>query len=133
MILDSSAVVSILIGEPEAARLLQSMAEAPILAIAAPTLLESTLVLAKFFRGDARAIVNEFVREFQVEVIPFSREHGDAAADAFYRFGKGRHPAGLNFGDCMSYAAARLSGLPLLFIGDDFPKTDLAAGEGDGI
>ena len=133
MILDSSAVVSILVGEPEAVRLLQRMAEAPILAIAAPTLLESTMVLGKFFRGDARAIVNEFLREFQVEVIAFSREHCDAAADAFHRFGKGRHPAGLNFGDCMSYAAARISGLPLLFVGEDFAQTDLAAGDQGGI
>ena len=101
------------------------MAEAPFLAATAPTLLESTMVLSKHFSGDARAVVNEFVREFQIDVIPFSRDHYDAAIDAFYRFGKGRHAASLNFGDCMSYAAARLSGQPLLYTGSDFARTDI--------
>jgi len=125
VILDASAIVSILIGEPDSARLLQHMAEAPVLAAAAPTLLESTMVLSRHFKGDARAVMNEFVREFQIEVIPFSRDHYDVAADAFYRLGKGRHAASLNFGDCMSYAAARLSGQPLLFTGSDFARTDI--------
>jgi ribonuclease VapC len=125
VILDSSAIVSILFGEPATASLLQRMADASILAVSAPTVLESTMVLSRSFKGDARAVVNEFLREFQIEVIPFSREHCDVAVDAFHRFGKGRHPASLNFGDCMSYAAARLSGLPLLFTGDDFLKTDI--------
>ena len=59
-------------------------------------------------------------------MIPFTEEHYDAAVDAFERFGKGRHPAALNFGDCLTYAVARLSGLRLLYIGEDFARTDLA-------
>ncbi len=63
----------------------------------------------------------------EVEVIPFTAEHYEVAVDAFERFGKGRHPAALNFGDCLTYAVARLSGLPLLYTGDDFARTDLTA------
>ena len=125
MILDSSAILALLLGEPHAARLMRRMHTASILAVAAPTLLETAMVLSGRLPGDTRQLLNEFVREFEIEVIGFSREHFDVAADAFYRYGKGRHPAALNFGDCMSYAAARLSGLPLLFVGDDFPQTDM--------
>jgi ribonuclease VapC len=125
MILDSSAIIAILLCEPQATNLMRRMHTAPILAVAAPTLLQSAMVLSSRIPGDTRQILNEFLREFEVEVIAFSRDHHDAAVDAFYRFGKGRHPAALNFGDCMSYAAASLSGLPLLFVGDDFSKTDL--------
>jgi len=70
--------------------------------------------------------LNEFLREAEVEVIPFTRDHYDVALDAFARFGRGRHAAGLNFGDCLTYAVARISGMPLLFTGGDFSKTDLA-------
>jgi ribonuclease VapC len=125
MILDSSAILAILLGEPQASNLMHRMHTAPVLAVAAPTLLESAMVLSSRIPGDTRQILNEFVREFEVEVIAFSRDHFDAAADAFFRFGKGRHPAALNFGDCLSYAAASLSGLPLLFVGDDFSKTNI--------
>ena len=125
MILDSSAILAILLGEPQAVHLMQRMQRAPLLAIAAPTLLETAMVISRRVTGDSRQILNDFVREFEVEVIPFTREHYDAAIDAFSRFGKGRHPAALNFGDCMTYAAVRLSGLPLLFVGDDFSRTDI--------
>jgi len=65
------------------------------------------------------------LRSIGAEIVPFGEEHYEAAVSAFLRYGKGRHPAGLNFGDCMSYALARVSGLPLLYIGDDFSKTDI--------
>jgi ribonuclease VapC len=60
------------------------------------------------------------------QVVVFNEEHLDAATTAFIRFGRGRHPAALNLGDCMSYAVASVAGMPLLFIGDDFPQTDIA-------
>jgi ribonuclease VapC len=74
---------------------------------------------------DPRPQLSRFLREMEVEVIPFTAEHYEVAVDAFERFGKGRHPAALNFGDCLTYAVARLSGLPLLFTGEDFARTDL--------
>ena len=67
-----------------------------------------------------------FLRRLDAEVVPFNEEHLDAALAAFIRFGRGRHPAALNFGDCMSYAVASVSGMPLLFTGEDFSRTDIA-------
>ena len=65
------------------------------------------------------------LRRVNAQVVPFTEEHFDAAVEAFQRFGRGRHPAGLNFGDCMSYAVATVAGLPLLFTGQDFARTDI--------
>ena len=126
MILDSSAIVAVLLAEPGYEAVLERIMKAPLVACGAPTVAETGLVLSSKLRRDARPLVNEFLREAEVEIIPFSREHAEVAVEAYLRFGKGRHPAGLNFGDSMTYAMARVSGLPLLFVGDDFPKTDLA-------
>lgn len=76
-------------------------------------------------RIDGKQAVEGFIRDCHAEVLDFKREHSEAALNAFLRFGKGRHPARLNFGDCMSYAFARLSGLKLLYTGEDFGLTDL--------
>ena len=89
-------------------------------------MLETAMVLSSRLGKDPRPVLNGFLRKMDVEVIPFTAEHYEAAVDAFERFGKGRHPAALNFGDCLSYAAAHLSGLPLLYTGNDFARTDLA-------
>ena len=70
-------------------------------------------------------MLSEFLQEFEVSLVPFGEDHWREAASAFKRFGKGRHPASLNLGDCMAYATAKVAGLPLLFVGNDFPKTDL--------
>ena len=94
--------------------------------VGAPTLLETVMVLSARLGQDARPIVFAFLRRLEAEVLPFQQEHLDAATTAFLRFGRGRHPAGLNFGDCMSYAVAAVAGLPLLFTGEDFTKTDIA-------
>jgi ribonuclease VapC len=72
------------------------------------------------------AVLDRFLRDFQVTPIAFGELHWLEALEAFRRFGKGRHPAALNFGDCMSYATAKLAGRPLLFVGDDFTRTDIA-------
>lgn len=88
------------------------------------------MVLSCRLQRDARPLIEGFLREAEVEVIPFTREHYEVALDAFRRYGKGRHPAALNFGDCLTYAVASLSGLPLLYTGDGFSKTDLAAPPG---
>ena len=88
------------------------------------------MVLSARLGKDPRPVLYEFLREMNVEVIPFTTEHYEVAVDAFERFGKGRHPAALNFGDCLTYAVARLSGLPLLYTGEDFARTDLASWSG---
>ena len=126
MILDASAILSVILAEPGHEVILRRLGEAPIVAAGAPTLVETAMVLSSWLGRDARPLLNEFLREADVEVVPFGRDHYEAAIDAFQRYGKGRHAAALNFGDCLSYAVARLSGLPLLFTGEDFAKTDLA-------
>jgi ribonuclease VapC len=95
--------------------------------IGAPTLLETTMVLSARTGRDARREIARSLRQLQIQVIPFTEEHFEVAVDAFHRYGKGRHPAGLNFGDCMSYAVAAVSGLPLLYVGNDFAQTDIQA------
>ena len=97
-----------------------------MLAVGAATLVETAIVLSCKQVREPRQQLRQFLREMEVEVIPFTAEHYEAAADAFERYGKGRHPAALNFGDCLTYAVARLSGLPLLYTGNDFARTDLA-------
>ena len=90
-----------------------------------PTWVETAIVLSSKLGRDARPRISEFLREAEAELIPFTPEHADAAVDAFLRYGKGKHPAGLNFGDCLSYAVAAVAGVPLLFTGNDFLKTDI--------
>jgi ribonuclease VapC len=126
VVLDSSAIVAIQLKELGYERLLASVENAGILAVGVPTLLESTMVLTARLGQDARPLLAAFVHRVDAEVIAFNQEHLDAAVSAFLRFGRGRHPAGLNFGDCMSYAVASVAGLPLLFTGDDFSRTDIA-------
>jgi ribonuclease VapC len=93
--------------------------------IGAPTLTEVSIVLGSRLGRDPMPLVGRVLQELGIVVIPFSQEHWAEATDAFMRYGKGRHPAGLNYGDCMTYAVAKLTGQPLLAVGDDFPQTDL--------
>jgi ribonuclease VapC len=125
MILDSSAIVAILLEEQEIGSLLTKMNRASYLAVSGPILVESALVLTGRLKTDATDVLSEFLQEFEVSLVPFGDAQWREAASAFKRFGKGRHPAGLNLGDCIAYATAKIAGLPLLFIGNDFPKTDL--------
>lgn len=127
MILDSSAVVAVLLEEPGHEELERKMREQDVLAIGAPTLFETGIVMVNASGEGGRAAISRFRGDLNVVVVPFGQPHCEAAADAFARFGKGRHPAALNYGDCMTYATARLAGRPLLFIGDDFAQTDIEA------
>lgn len=126
MILDSSAVVALVLGEPSAESLVDKLATAGELAIGAPTLVEAAIVLSHRLGPVAASLLERFLGELAVAVLPFEERHWRLAIEASRRFGKGRHPAALNFGDCMAYAIARLAALPLLCTGDDFAKTDLA-------
>ncbi len=97
----------------------------PSAGIGTPTLAETGLVLSSRLGRDSRDLVIRLIGEFSIEEVPFGDQHWREAADAYLRFGKGRHKARLNFGDCLTYAVARLANEPLLFVGDDFPETDL--------
>lgn len=125
MVLDSSAIVAILLREAGHERLESAVLNATVVVVGAPTVFETGMVLSGRFRRDARPELDEFLRRTGAEVIPFTETHARAAVTAFLRFGRGHHPARLNFGDCMSYAIAAESGLPLLCTGDAFAQTDL--------
>lgn len=127
MILDSSAVVSMILEEGEHDRLLDATADAAEVAIGAPTLVETDIVMMGRFDLHGGALVAQFLEENRVIVVPFDDRHRSVAAEAFIRYGKGRHPAALNYGDCMTYATAYVAEHPLLFTGDDFAQTDLTA------
>ena len=126
MILDTSAIVAVVLGQAEAATLTRALlADAPS-AVGAPTLAEAALVLQSKLGPQGLADLHGFLVEFDVHAIPFGDEHWRQAGAAFARYGKGRHQASLDFGDCLTYAVAKLSGLPLLCVGGHFPQTDLA-------
>jgi len=125
MIVDTSAIVAVVFREPGFDALVERLAAAPSLASGAPTLVETAIVLSARLRRNARGMLERLLQEFRIEAVPFSEEHWRAAHDAYVRYGKGRHPARLNYGDCMSYATAKLADQPLLFVGSDFAKTDI--------
>lgn len=125
MILDSSALISVVRDEQGRDRLVEAIEGASQVGIGTPTLTESSIVLVRRFGPAGRSILSRFLRDNGVAAVPFDERHWSAAAEAFIRFGKGRHPARLNYGDCMTYATARVADAPLLFVGDDFKKTDL--------
>ena len=125
MVLDSSAIVAIHLREPGHEQLIDKIDAAEVVVVGVPTLLETAMVLTARLRQDARPMMFAFLRRVEAEVIPFNEEHLDAAATAFIRFGRGRHPAALNFGDCMSYAVASVAGMPLLSTGEDFRSTGI--------
>ena len=125
MILDSSAVIAILLKEPGYERLRDRLATSEQASIGAPTVLESSMVLSARLGHAGKTLLARFLQEAEIEVVEFTADHWTVAADAFLAFGKGRHRAGLNLGDCTTYAVAKLASQPLLCLGDDFPATDL--------
>jgi ribonuclease VapC len=125
MIVDSSALVAITFREPGHAELIAKMAAAPATGIGTPTLAETGLVLGWRLQQDPRDLLVRMLNEFGIEEVPFGGAHWREAVAAYLRFGKGRHKAQLNFGDCLTYAVARLADEPLLFTGTDFSETDL--------
>jgi ribonuclease VapC len=127
VILDSSPVVSVLLRESGYQPLEQKMREAGVLGIGGPTLLETEMVMVSARGKPGQEAVSRFRASMDVVVIPFGARHEDIAIGAFTRFGKGRHPAALNYGDCMAYATAWVADEPLLFIGNDFSQTDIQA------
>jgi ribonuclease VapC len=125
MIVDTSAVLAIFLNEPERKQFLDSLTAADTRRISAANALEAGIVLESK-RGEAAGREYDlFVVRVNLEIVPVDAEQIEIARSAWRRFGKGRHPAGLNFGDCFSYALAKASGEPLLAKGQDFCHTDV--------
>jgi ribonuclease VapC len=127
MIIDSSVLVAILRVEPGCERFVLAITHAKRRLLPAPTFLETTMMLAGDRQDEILDRLDSFLRTASIETIAFTADHAAVARQAFLRYGKGRHPAALNFGDCIAYATARLEAMPLLFKGDDFGLTDIEA------
>jgi ribonuclease VapC len=125
VIVDSSAILGILLKEPGSHILIEKLAAAGTVGVGAPTVVETGILLSARVAADAKRLLSLFLVETEIVIVPFGEAHARAAVDAYLRFGKGRHRAGLNFGDCLTYAVARLAGEPLLCTGPEFRRTDL--------
>lgn len=124
--IDASALVAILEGEPEADACLRAIEAAPRRVLGAATLVEASIVVAHRRGETALVALDALIARLGILVAPFEADDASVARAAWWRYGKGRHRAALNFGDCLSYATARRAGAPLVCVGDDFPRTDLA-------
>jgi ribonuclease VapC len=125
MVLDTSALLALLLDEPEAEDFRLAVEEDATRLVSAATLLETALVIEARKGDPGGRELDTLVQKADVIIVPVEAEHVAEARRAYRRFGKGRHAAGLNFGDVFAYALARVSGEPLLFKGDDFTKTDV--------
>ena len=125
MILDSSAIVTIILREMGSDRVLDAMEAADACRVGAPTLVETAMVLTGRLGDEGRTMLLSLLQEENIDVLSFGDAHWRIAQSAFVRYGKGRHPAALNFGDCLTYATAYVAGEPLLCVGEDFVQTDL--------
>ena len=126
MILDSSVLVALALDEPDRDALVAKINEAETIGVGAPTLVEAGIVISARIGTEATDVLVEMVAVADGTVIEFGERHWHEALAAWWRFGRSRHPAALNFGDCLSYATARIAAQPLLAKGDDFAKTDIA-------
>ena len=128
IVVDSSAVVTIINRKPGASLFNEIIANAEAIFLSAMSLLETSMVLSRSGQiGLAWRDLDELIERLQIVVVPFDAIQVEAARNAFLRYGKGRHPAALDMGDCASYALAKSRNLPILFKGNDFTRTDLIA------
>ncbi len=127
MVIDTSAIVAILRGEPQAERLERVLVADPIRLVPATCVLEARMVLVSRRGEHALAEIDLWLSKIEAEIIPVDGDLVDLATQAWLTYGKGRHPAALNFADCFSYALAKRANDALLFIGEDFQQTDIVA------
>lgn len=130
MFVDASAIAAIIADEDDGTALVRRLSVAQRRYTSPIAVYETILGIARIRGGSVAAVsalIDEFIQRLDIDTIPITVEIGRAAIDAFARFGRGRHPARLNMGDCFAYACARELGVPLLFKGDDFSQTDIAA------
>jgi ribonuclease VapC len=125
MIIDSSAILAVIGKEPGYELIIHQLAASPGTRIGAPTRLETGIVLTARFGPRGKTALARFLQENSIQTVAFDEVHASVALDAYSQFGKGRHLAALNFGDCCAYALASVAGEPLLCVGDDFARTDL--------
>jgi ribonuclease VapC len=125
MVIDTSALVAMLQAEPERLRMLEAIARDTRRLMSAVTVLEAGMVLEGRFGPGARVNLELFIFDARIEIVPFDARQSDAALRAWRIYGKGRHPAQLNMGDCCVYALAKANGEPVLAKGLDFPLTDI--------
>ena len=124
MIIDTSAIVAVLLKETDAKRYREALIEAAGGTISTPTYLE-TIIVTDSRIENPNFDLDIFLADSRILIAPFTAEHARIARDAHRRYGRGNHPAKLNFGDCAAYALAKATGAPLLYKGDDFSQTDV--------
>lgn len=125
MIVDSSALLTVILNEPDEPRVAAAMVDAPALRMSAANWVEAAMVVDSRRNPRAKARFEDLIRELGVELMPVTVEAAYRCRLAHADYGRGNHPAKLNYGDCFAYALAKLSGEPLLFIGNDFAQTDV--------
>jgi ribonuclease VapC len=126
--IDSSALVAILQNEPDALLFAEAIGAAEAIVVSAVTFFETSMVLAGRVQHEtAWRLLDALIGRAKIEIVPFDARQAGIARAAFLKYGKGRHPAALNFGDCASYALAKSKGAPLLYKGADFAKTDIVS------
>jgi ribonuclease VapC len=127
MVIDTSAIVAIALNEPEAPSFEQRIADDPVRLISAATVVEAAMVIETRLGEAGGSEFDLWLHQAGIEIVAVEPEHADQARRAWRRYGKGRHPASLNFGDCFSYALPALTGEPLLYKGKDFSQTGIQA------
>ncbi len=125
MVIDSSALIAVLMMEPEARAIAEAIAKDPKRLVSAVSVLETGIVVEARYGPAGGRELDLLLHRCRIDTIPFTSEHVELAREAYRQFGKGSHPAGLNLGDCAAYALAQFSGEPLLFKGNDFGRTDV--------
>ena len=125
MVLDTSALLVILLGEPESAEFREVIEMDPVRLLSAASFLETAIIVETRFGEPGGRELDLLMHKAAIQVVSVDAEQVEVARHAYRLFGKGRHPAGLNYGDCFSYALSRVSGEPLLFKGEDFQRTDV--------
>jgi ribonuclease VapC len=126
MVIDTSAVLAVLQNEPERRAFNEAIEAAERRAMSTATFVETSIAIEARYGADGLRDLDLFIAKAGIDLVPVDVEQAHAARRAFSEYGRGRHPAGLNYGDCFSYALAKVLGAPLLFKGDDFVRTDVA-------
>ena len=125
MVIDTSALLAILQREPERREFIEAVESADVVRLSVASFVETSIVIESRHGAEGLRDLDRFISRANIELMPVDQDQGQLARLAFSRFGKGRHRAGLNYGDCFSYAAAMSIGEPLLFKGNDFVHTDV--------
>lgn len=125
MVVDTSALLAVLQGEPEAGAFVEALQSADCPSMSVGTFIETAIVIESRFGAEGIRDLDLFLHKAGIELVACDAEQAHAARQAYRQYGKGRHPAGLNFGDCFAYALAAARGEPLLYKGEDFARTDI--------